>query len=382
MQIYIHRDGQDYGPYTSEEVTGQIREGTMSLNDLAWHEGRADWVPLSDLGVIPPPVAVITPPPPPIPKTTESPEPRSSDVLGYVLLGIPTLAGLLIWRSAELRTPPAIVSLAMVVASGVLCWVETKRLGVGSPGDRNPRGQRRSGSGPWAAVVCLLWIFGFPAYLYWRSRYGLRNLLLPAIIVVVFVLAAPFLPAPRPVTGGGSFVAENDDETEGHTATVEGQQGVSGLDAEAVSAAKQDFDKLLVRRGSSFIKKYLTSYGYSQAYQLTQFTGVFPKVVKDSLTEIDRMNGVTWRGQVIFDSEYQRVFSSKDGGHKGLQPGDWEKGNILFTTDLEQRSGKWILQSDKDNETVRPTDADLEEFDRYMQQLPVGDKSRSSALSR
>lgn len=162
---------------------------------------------------------------------------------------------------------------------------------------------------------------------------------------------------------------------------AQGQQDVSGLDAEAVSAAKQDFDKLFVRRGSSFIKKYLTNYGYSQAYQLTQFIGVFPKIDKNLLSETDRMNAVTWSGRVVFDAEYQRVFLSKDGGHNGLQPGDWEKANILFTVDLQKRGGKWLLTPDEDHRTVRPADADLQEFDRYIQQLPLGDKSRSSALS-
>lgn len=203
MKILIHRDGQEYGPYTPEELTEQVREGTISLHDLAWHEGRTDWVPLSDLGVIPPPVGTIAPSLSPLLKTAEPLERQNVDVLGYVLLGIPALAALLIWRSAELRIPPLLISLAMVIACGVLCWIEAKRLGVGSPTDRTPKDQRRSRPGSWAAFICLLWAFGYPAYLYWRSRYGLRNLLLPGIVVVVLFLAAPFLLAPRPMTDGG-----------------------------------------------------------------------------------------------------------------------------------------------------------------------------------
>lgn len=49
MQIYITRDGQRMGPYTAEEVNRQLAAGTISLADLAWYEGAANWMPLSQV---------------------------------------------------------------------------------------------------------------------------------------------------------------------------------------------------------------------------------------------------------------------------------------------------------------------------------------------
>jgi hypothetical protein len=49
MQIYIHRDGQQYGPYPIEEARDHIASGSLHANDLAWHEGAPDWAPLAQV---------------------------------------------------------------------------------------------------------------------------------------------------------------------------------------------------------------------------------------------------------------------------------------------------------------------------------------------
>lgn len=73
MNINIHRDGQQYGPFTLEQVQGYVSDGTLlPTTDLAWHEGMAEWEPLQSVvarlvstsSPIPPP-----PPPPPFTNT-------------------------------------------------------------------------------------------------------------------------------------------------------------------------------------------------------------------------------------------------------------------------------------------------------------------------
>lgn len=65
MQIHIHRDGQQYGPYSPEDITKHLRDGTLRSNDLAWYEGCSDWIPLSNVpGVTTPSRLPATPPPP------------------------------------------------------------------------------------------------------------------------------------------------------------------------------------------------------------------------------------------------------------------------------------------------------------------------------
>ena len=64
MQIHIMRNGEQFGPYSEEEVREHLAQGLLLPADLAWHEGIDNWAPLSDLIVAP---KQKTPPPPPIP---------------------------------------------------------------------------------------------------------------------------------------------------------------------------------------------------------------------------------------------------------------------------------------------------------------------------
>ena len=49
MEFFIHRDGIDYGPFSAEEVKGQLRAGSILPTDYIWHEGLSDWAPVSSL---------------------------------------------------------------------------------------------------------------------------------------------------------------------------------------------------------------------------------------------------------------------------------------------------------------------------------------------
>jgi len=49
MNIYIFFEGARQGPFTSDELTRQIRSGILPSSVLAWHEGIEDWKPLSSI---------------------------------------------------------------------------------------------------------------------------------------------------------------------------------------------------------------------------------------------------------------------------------------------------------------------------------------------
>jgi len=49
MQIHINRNGQQFGPYSVEELRVLLQQGRVSVNDWAWHEGVASWVQISQL---------------------------------------------------------------------------------------------------------------------------------------------------------------------------------------------------------------------------------------------------------------------------------------------------------------------------------------------
>ena len=66
MNIHITRGEESSGPFSLEEVQAYLAEGILLPDDLAWHEGLENWIPLSELvgqSALPEPV----PPPPSTP---------------------------------------------------------------------------------------------------------------------------------------------------------------------------------------------------------------------------------------------------------------------------------------------------------------------------
>lgn len=47
--IYVQKDGQQCGPFTTEELEGQVAAGAFSPEDLVWTEGMAEWQPLGTI---------------------------------------------------------------------------------------------------------------------------------------------------------------------------------------------------------------------------------------------------------------------------------------------------------------------------------------------
>lgn len=81
MNIFIHKDGQQHGPCSLDEVNSKALTGEFTSSDPAWIEGWADWQPLSCLSgfvsrpavpppfrpqVSSPPIAASTPTAPPV----------------------------------------------------------------------------------------------------------------------------------------------------------------------------------------------------------------------------------------------------------------------------------------------------------------------------
>ena len=52
MQINIGRNGQQLGTFNEDEVRDGLQTGRFLPTDLGWHEGLADWQPLTSLAII------------------------------------------------------------------------------------------------------------------------------------------------------------------------------------------------------------------------------------------------------------------------------------------------------------------------------------------
>lgn len=49
MNILVHREGRQVGPYSIDEVRARVGTGELFPTDLAWVEGSPEWVPLSTI---------------------------------------------------------------------------------------------------------------------------------------------------------------------------------------------------------------------------------------------------------------------------------------------------------------------------------------------
>ena len=51
--IHILRDGQQFGPYSLEEINAFLADGSLLSSDQAWYEGAPEWIPLTEVpGVV------------------------------------------------------------------------------------------------------------------------------------------------------------------------------------------------------------------------------------------------------------------------------------------------------------------------------------------
>src|SRR5436189_3494886 len=46
MQILVHRQGQQLGPFSLEELRAALAAGTVGSEDLAWWDGAPSWIPV------------------------------------------------------------------------------------------------------------------------------------------------------------------------------------------------------------------------------------------------------------------------------------------------------------------------------------------------
>jgi hypothetical protein len=115
---------------------------------------------------------------------------------GWALLGIPVAGTLLIWGWVSNLTmfqgpsgATALVVAAVVIGTAAIASIEAAKLGMRT----NSREDTFSPT-EWALMILLIWIVGYPAYLFKRRRYGRSNLLLGGLFVAVaFAGSAAFV---------------------------------------------------------------------------------------------------------------------------------------------------------------------------------------------
>ena len=224
MKNYYYLDSAEevQGPFTLSDLDSMHKSGKITSATQVCEEGTQNWLPFYR---VPRSVA-----PQQAPKAASSPaaantalvncsscgrsvsrkapacpncgEPmnelnakRPQETLGIIILLTPLVAALLIWSwigsMTLLQNPGSTLSfltIGTIIITGILVGVEANQLGIGAASDTDKKGRKNTGPVGWGAVTMLLWIVGYPAYLYYRSKYGAKNMVVGGIVVALVFL--------------------------------------------------------------------------------------------------------------------------------------------------------------------------------------------------
>ncbi len=140
MQYHVAKNGEKAGPLDKEEVYRRLVAGDLSGTDLGWHEGLAEWAPLSKL--LPPPQAqpvFATSAPhtmaPAIPQSTSGLAIASlvCGILGFVTLGLAGLPAVItghLGLSAIKKSGGALGGRGLAIAGLVMGYLGFALIGV------------------------------------------------------------------------------------------------------------------------------------------------------------------------------------------------------------------------------------------------------------
>lgn len=111
---------------------------------------------------------------------------------GVVLLAIPVVACMLIWfwvSGMNLLQSPG-DTMALIMLGTVLGTAAVAALEAGKLGMKSDRQKGSYGPTSWFFLIALLWIVGYPAYLYKRKDYGVANRLALGLLVAVMFIGS------------------------------------------------------------------------------------------------------------------------------------------------------------------------------------------------
>ena len=107
--------------------------------------------------------------------------------LGWVLLGIPFAGALLMWawvsQMTLLQSPESAINLVLVGV--VISTAGAAAMEAGKAGMRRDKEKRTYSPIEWGATILLLWIIGYPAYMFGRRRAGLPSRLLASLLAMI-----------------------------------------------------------------------------------------------------------------------------------------------------------------------------------------------------
>ena len=122
------------------------------------------------------------------------------DTLGWVLLGVPVAATMLIWfwvgHMNLFQSPTSSLGLVMVgtvLGTAMLAAFDAGQLGMGSERDLTAGGRRRGGPSVWFFGFILFWLIAYPLYLHRRRLYGRKSMVVGGLFLAFLVTGSALL---------------------------------------------------------------------------------------------------------------------------------------------------------------------------------------------
>jgi hypothetical protein len=129
-----------------------------------------------------------------------TPKTTIDETFGNLMLVIPiayAIFGLAWTWSMELSLNPASklndLRYLSLFAISIIATIEASKLGMGNNSDLTANGKRRRSPIAWFVFISLIFIIGYPWYLYHRSKYGMKNRLSIGFVIILIYLVAELL---------------------------------------------------------------------------------------------------------------------------------------------------------------------------------------------
>lgn len=120
------------------------------------------------------------------------PKDKVGETFGNIMLAIPfvvSIIGLNLISDINISQNPFLKIRILIhittLTTAIFAALEAKKIGIGSNKFQFNKGKKESGPVAWFVFISLLWIIGYPAYLYHRSKYGLKNRLAEGILTTI-----------------------------------------------------------------------------------------------------------------------------------------------------------------------------------------------------
>jgi hypothetical protein len=125
---------------------------------------------------------------------------NKSESIGIVALFLPIGATFIAWGwigSMPLIYDPMSklngLLVVTILLTAILMGVEANSVGAGTTNDKKANGKKRTGPIEWFLKGLLCWLVYFPVWMYYRSKYGLKNLCIGTILTIIIFVFVFFL---------------------------------------------------------------------------------------------------------------------------------------------------------------------------------------------